>query len=38
MEQIRSLGSQVLDYARSKAGDELVRKVAGSIPGLSGYL
>lgn len=38
MEQIRILGSHVLDYARGKAGDELVRKVASSIPGLSGYL
>jgi hypothetical protein len=38
MAQIRSLGSEVLDYARQKAGDRLVREAAGSIPGLSGYL
>src|SRR5215207_6588134 len=38
MAQIRSLGSEVLDYAREKAGDRLVREAAGSIPGLSGYL
>jgi predicted lipid-binding transport protein (Tim44 family) len=38
MAQIRSLGSEVLSYAREKAGDRLVRETAGSIPGLSGYL
>jgi hypothetical protein len=38
MAQIRSLGSEVLAYAREKAGDRLVREAAGSIPGLSGYL
>jgi hypothetical protein len=38
MAQIRSLGSEVLNYAREKAGDRLVREAAGSIPGLSGYL
>jgi hypothetical protein len=38
MAQIRSLGSEVLTYAREKAGDRLVREAAGSIPGLSGYL
>lgn len=38
MDQIRALGRQVLDHARLKAGDDLVRRVAGSIPGLSGYL
>jgi hypothetical protein len=38
MEQIRTLGKLVLDYARSKAGDDLVRQVASSIPGLSGFL
>jgi hypothetical protein len=38
MAQIRSLGSEVLRYAREKAGDRLVREAAGSIPGLSGYL
>ncbi|MGH6874778.1 MAG: DUF2780 domain-containing protein [Aestuariivirgaceae bacterium] len=38
MAQIRLLGSEVLEYAREKAGDRLVREAAGSIPGLSGYL
>ncbi|MGE4245833.1 MAG: DUF2267 domain-containing protein [Parvibaculaceae bacterium] len=38
MDQIRALGSQVLDHAKREAGDDLVRQVAGSIPGLSGYL
>jgi hypothetical protein len=38
MTQIKSLGSEVLEYAREKAGDRLVREAAGSIPGLSGYL
>lgn len=38
MDQIRTLGSQVLDHAKREAGDDLVRQVAGSIPGLSGYL
>jgi ribosomal protein L13E len=38
MEQIRTLGKLVLDHARQKAGDDLVRQVASSIPGLSGYL
>jgi hypothetical protein len=38
MAQIKALGSEVLHYAREKAGDRLVREAAGSIPGLSGYL
>jgi len=38
MAQIRTLGSEVLTYAREQAGDRLVREAAGSIPGLSGYL
>jgi hypothetical protein len=38
MAQIKSLGTEVLRYAREKAGDELVKDAAGSIPGLSGYL
>ncbi|HEY7765777.1 MAG TPA: DUF2267 domain-containing protein [Aestuariivirgaceae bacterium] len=38
MAQVKMLGSEVLSYAREKAGDKLVREAAGSIPGLSGYL
>jgi hypothetical protein len=38
MAQIKVLGSEVLTYAREKAGDRLVREAAGSIPGLASYL
>jgi hypothetical protein len=38
MDQIKMLGTTTLDYAKQKAGPELVRQVAGSIPGLSGYV
>ncbi len=38
MEQIKQLGSMTLDYAKEKAGAELVKDVAGSIPGLGGYV
>ncbi len=38
MEQIKVLGATTLDYAKQKAGADLVRQVAGSIPGLSGYV
>jgi hypothetical protein len=38
MEQIKSLGKETLAYAEEKAGKELVRDVANSIPGISGYL
>ena len=38
MSQIKSLGTEVLRYAKEKAGDQLVREAAGSIPGLSGYI
>jgi hypothetical protein len=38
MAQIKALGSEILDYAKEKAGDKLVKEAAGSIPGLSGYL
>jgi len=38
MEQIKALGREVLAYAKEKAGDDLVREAAGSIPGLSGYV
>ena len=38
MDQIKMLGTLTLDYAKDKAGADLVKDVAGSIPGLSGYL
>jgi len=38
MDQIKMLGTTTLDYAKEKAGPDLVRQVAGSIPGLSGYV
>jgi len=38
MEQIKALGTLTLDYAKEKAGAQLVKDVAGSIPGLGGYV
>lgn len=38
MDQIKLLGTTTLDYAKQKAGADLVRQVAGSIPGLGGYV
>jgi hypothetical protein len=38
MDQIKQLGTITLDYAKEKAGGQLVKEVAGSIPGLSGYV
>ena len=38
MEQIKQLGTVTLDYAKEKAGADLVKDVAGSIPGLGGYV
>lgn len=38
MDQIKQVGTLTLDYAKEKAGAALVREVAGSIPGLSGYV
>ena len=38
MDQIKQLGTTTLDYAKEKAGAPLVKDVAGSIPGLSGYV
>jgi hypothetical protein len=38
MDQIKQLGVITLDYAKQHAGEDLVREVAGSIPGLSGYV
>jgi hypothetical protein len=38
MDQVKALGTTTLDYAKEKAGPQLVKEVAGSIPGLSGYV
>lgn len=38
MEQIKQLGRLTLAHAKEKAGGQLVEDVAGSIPGLSGYV
>jgi ribosomal protein L13E len=38
MEQIRATGTEVLAFAREKAGPDLVKEVAASIPGLSAYV
>ena len=38
MAEIKTVGYEVLAYAKEKAGDSLVRDVAGSIPGLSSYV
>lgn len=38
MDQIKVVGTSTLDYAKEKAGSQLVKEVAGSIPGLSGYV
>jgi hypothetical protein len=38
MEEIKALGSEILTYAKEKAGDKAVREAAGSIPGLSAYI
>ena len=38
MDQVKTLGATTLDYAKEKAGAPLVKDVAGSIPGLSGYV
>lgn len=38
MEQVKGLGDEVFNYAKGQAGEDLVRDVASSIPGLSKYL
>ena len=38
MEQIKQLGTETLNFAKEKAGDDLVKQVAGSIPGLGSYV
>ena len=38
MDQIKRLGSETLTYAKEVAGEDLVKQVAGSIPGLGSYV
>lgn len=38
MDQIKQLGTETLSYAKEKAGQDLVKQVASSIPGLGGYV
>jgi len=38
MGQIKTLGRETLIYAKQKAGEDLVKQVAGSIPGLGSYV
>ncbi len=38
MDQIKVLGKETLGFAKEQAGEELVKDVANSIPGISGYL
>src|SRR5260221_13918539 len=38
MEQIKQVGALTLAYAKEKAGPQLVREVAGAIPGIGAYL
>jgi hypothetical protein len=38
MDQVKVLGKETLGYAKEKAGADLVKDVANSIPGISGYL
>lgn len=38
MEQTKTIAKVLLDHARAKAGDDLVRAAAANIPGLSGFL
>jgi hypothetical protein len=38
MEQIKLLGTETLSFAKERAGEDLVKQVAGSIPGLGSYV
>ena len=38
MDQIKQLGTETLSYAKEVAGDDLVKQVASSIPGLGSYV
>lgn len=36
--QIKDIGGQVLEYAKTQGGDDLVRQITSSIPGLDKFL
>ena len=38
MDQIKGLGSGLLDHAKAEAGEDLVRQAVSNIPGVSDYL
>ncbi len=38
MVEVKLLGSETLVFARSKAGDDVVRQAVSNIPGLGGYI
>lgn len=38
MDQIKQVGAITLQHAKQQAGEQLVKDVAGSIPGLSGHV
>jgi hypothetical protein len=38
MEQIKQLGTETMRFAKEKAGEDLVKQVIGSIPGLASYV
>ena len=38
MEQIKSIGSHVFDYARSHAGEDVMGEISAAIPGLSQFI
>lgn len=38
MDQAKQVGQEVADFAREKAGDDVVKDIAASIPGLSAVL
>lgn len=38
VDQIKQIGTLTIDYAKAKAGPELVRAAAANIPGLNSYI
>ena len=38
MGQLQTVGKEIFGYAREKAGDETIREIAASIPGLSQFI
>ena len=38
MNQIQAVGKEVFDYARERAGDDVIGEIAGAIPGLAQYI